>query len=143
MVSRRNFLKNALAEESRAYGFTIAFWGSGALLVKHSGVPDVQQALLYGIGAITGFALLNLYVYRSAFTEPESEGEKLLVLSMIHYFGSLLPIAAAGYLAKLESPANFFLTGLSVSILYNLGMVIEEILSEKGEQLEERLYRYI
>jgi hypothetical protein len=128
---RRNFLKSTLAGESRAYGFTIAFWGSGTLLVKYNGLPELSQALLYGLGALTGFGLLTIYAYRSTLSEVNEEESDIMALSMIHYLGALLPITATSYTGQITSPYNFFLTGLSVSVLYNLGMVAEELLSEK------------
>lgn len=139
MESEKNFLKDTLAKESRAYGFTIAFWGSGALLINQSGLPSLTQALLYGFGALAGFGLLTLYVYRKAFERPDTgEESQVLVLSMIHYVGALVPMMAAYYTAKLPSPSNFFLTGLSVSLIYNLGMLVEERLSEKARKLEKK-----
>lgn len=141
MTPGKSFLKETLTQESRAYGFTIAFWGSGALLINQAGLPSLTQALLYGLGAITGFGLLTLYVYRSAFTSAGIEEETdLMVLSMIHYFGALLPMVATYYTSQLSTPANFFVTGVSASALYNLGMVFEEMVSEEGRKLEEKLY---
>ncbi|PSH00030.1 MAG: hypothetical protein BRC28_01320 [Nanohaloarchaea archaeon SW_4_43_9] len=138
---RKNFLRSTLANESKAYGFTIAFWGSGALLVNYSGLPTVSEALMYGLGAITGFAALILYSYRNTFSEIEYEESDVMVLSMVHYVAALLPIAITYYIGRLETPYNFLMTGFSVSMLYNLGMILEEILSEKGRKLEQKLYR--
>lgn len=138
---RRNFLRETLASESKAYGFTIAFWGSGALLVNYSGLPVLFEALMYGLGAITGFAFLTVYSYRSTFGEVSYEDSEVMVLSMVHYVAALLPIAVTYYTGRLETPYNFFATGFSVSILYNLGMIVEEILSEKGRKLEQKLYQ--
>lgn len=144
MPDRKNFLKETLTQESRAYGFTIAFWGSGALLINHAGTPSLTQALMYGLGAVTGFGLLTLYTYRAAFSSARTqERSKLMVLSMIHYLGALIPIAAASYTAKIADPLNFFVTGISTSVLYNLGMLVEEILSERGQALEEKLYEVL
>lgn len=144
MASGKNFLKETLAQESRSYGFTIAFWGSGALLINHAGLPSLTQALLYGLGAVTGFGLLTLYVYQDAFRTATTGGESdLLTLSMIHYVGALVPIAVASYTAKIGDPVNFFMTGVSTSVLYNLGMLAEEMLSEHGRMLEEKLYRIL
>lgn len=140
---RRNFLREALVNESRAYGFTIAFWGSGALLVKYNGLPILSEALLYGIGALTGFAVLTLYAYRSTLNQVDSGEEDIMALSMIHYLGALLPITATYYTGRIESPYNFFITGMAVSLLYNLGMLAEELLTEEGRKLEEKLYSYI
>lgn len=140
---RRNFLRSTLAGESRAYGFTIAFWGSGTLLVKYNGLPTLERALLYGIGALTGFGLLTLYAYRSNLSEADEEDSDIMALSMIHYLGALLPITATYYTGQIPNPYNFFLTGLSVSILYNLGMLAEEFLSEEGLKLENKLYQHL
>lgn len=138
---RKNFLRETLASESKAYGFTIAFWGSGVLLVNYSGMPALHQALMYGLGAITGFAALTLYSYRSGFSEVNYEESDVMVLSMVHYVAALLPIAVTYYTGRLQSPYNFFITGFCVSMLYNLGMIVEEILSEKGKALENKLYQ--
>ncbi|PSH01394.1 MAG: hypothetical protein BRC26_03590 [Nanohaloarchaea archaeon QH_8_44_6] len=138
---RKNFLRETLANESKAYGFTIAFWGSGALLVNYSGLPVLSEALMYGIGAITGFGILTLYSYRSTFSEIEYEESEVMVLSMVHYVAALLPVAVTYYTGRIEPPYNFFVTGFCVSLLYNLGMIAEEILSEKGRKLEQKLYR--
>ncbi|PSG98666.1 MAG: hypothetical protein BRC29_00895 [Nanohaloarchaea archaeon SW_7_43_1] len=139
---RKNFLRSTLANESKAYGFTIAFWGSGALLVNYSGgLPTVVEALMYGLGAITGFAALILYSYRNTFSEIEYEESDVMVLSMVHYVAALLPVAMTYYTGRIEPPYNFLITGFSVSMLYNLGMILEEILSEKGRKLEQMLYQ--
>jgi hypothetical protein len=112
------------------------------MLISQSGVPGLVEALLYGIGAITGFGLLSLYVYRSAFVSARVEEKtELVVLSMVHYVGALIPVAAAYYIADIRSPYNFALAGLLTSVLYNLGMVAEELLSERGRELEKKLYR--
>ncbi|MFB6208907.1 MAG: hypothetical protein ABEJ56_02080 [Candidatus Nanohaloarchaea archaeon] len=132
----KSFLRQALLEESRAYGFTIAFWGSGALLVKYSGLPDIQQAIFYGLGAVAGFGILTLYSYRNAFSKADFRNDRVMILGMIHYLGALVPIMSAYYTSRLASPLNFFLTGLLVSILYNMGMVVEQVLNEKGRKLE-------
>lgn len=140
---RRNFLREALVNESRAYGFTIAFWGSGALLVKYNSLPTLSEALLYGIGALTGFGLLTLYTYRKTLTEVKPETPEIMALSMIHYIGALLPITATYFTGRISTPYNFFLTGMSVSLLYNLGMVAEESLLERGRSVERKLNRYL
>ena len=138
---RRNFLQSSLAKESRAYGFTIAFWGSGALLVKYQGLPELNEAIMYGVGAITGFALLTLYAYRNTFQTLDYEDTDIMVLGMIHYFAALIPIFIAYFTSRLSSPGNFFLTGMSVSLFYNFGMIVEEKLSEEGKRLENYLYK--
>ena len=140
MSTQKNFLKETLTKESRAYGFTIAFWGSGAVLINQTGLPNLFQALLYGLGAVTGFGLLTLYAYRSALKPANiEEKSELMILGMVHYIAALVPMAAAAYTAKIGQPANFFLTGISATVLYNLGMVVEQRLTEQGAAFEKKM----
>lgn len=136
---RTNFLRSTLAEESRAYGFTIAFWGSGAAIIGVHELPNMIEALSYGFGAVLGFGILSLLAYRRAFGKPDYEDSDLIVLSMIHYIAALVPIAVAFYLSQLSSPWSHLMTGISTSLLYNLGMLVEESIAEEAEILESKL----
>lgn len=125
------FLRSILAGESRAYGFTIGFWGSGAVLINTFGVPNTFQALMYGLGAVTGFGLLALMSFDGATSEVEKTEVQLKVLSTIHYIASLAPILVAGLISKnLDVLPAFFVGGLSVSLTYNLLALLEEDISE-------------
>ena len=128
----RDFLRSTLEKESRAYGFTIAFWGSGAMLISEKGLPSLIEALSYGGGAVLGFGLLTVLAYQRAFGKPEYEEDKIMILGMVHYISALVPIVLAAYFAKINPAwASFGLTGMTASIGYNLGMLVEEFLSEK------------
>lgn len=132
----RDFLRSALEKESRAYGFTIAFWGSGAMLISEHGLPNMLEALSYGGGAVLGFGLLTALAYHRALGEPEHENDKIMILGMVHYFAALVPIVVAAYFAKIDiSWISFGATGLFASVGYNLGMLVEEALSEKIKKI--------
>ncbi|MFB6143714.1 MAG: hypothetical protein ABEJ98_00240 [Candidatus Nanohaloarchaea archaeon] len=133
-----NFLKSTLAQESRAYGFTIAFWGSGAMLIKEASLPTLVDALSYGGGAVLGFAALTLLVYGSALKHASYGENEVVVLGMVHYIAALVPIALSAYLAGLPAPYSFLLSGFAVSTVYNLGMVAEEAISEEAEMFEQK-----
>lgn len=131
-----DFLRSALEKESRAYGFTIAFWGSGAMLISEHGLPSLVEALSYGGGAVLGFGLLTLIAYHRAFGKPSYDEDKIMILGMVHYFSALVPIILAAYFAKINPPwASFGLTGIAASVGYNLGMLVEEALSEKIKKI--------
>jgi len=133
----RNLLRSVLLGESRAYGFTIAFWGSGALLIKQFGLPTLVEILSYGGGAVAGFGILAVWAYSRPFQPAETEETKYIVISMIHYLAALAPIIATHYYTRLGAPEAFALAGVSVSILYNMLMLVEEWISEEAEKLEE------
>jgi len=119
-----------LAGESRAYGFTIAFWGSGALLINEFGAPNIFMALSFGFGAVLGFGILTLSAFNSG--RAESSDEAILLLSTIHYLSALIPMIVTHGLIQLEtaSEPTFLLAGLSVSMLYNLLALLEEDIAE-------------
>lgn len=131
----RRFLKDTLARESRAYGFTIAFWGSGAMILNQLGVPTALEIITFGIGSVLGFGLLTLYVYRDALNPVKDEDVKIVALSMIHYIAAVIPIVGAYFLASLPGLWAYLTTGMLTSIGYNFGMVIEERLAEKLVEL--------
>jgi hypothetical protein len=129
------YLQSMLAGESRAYGFTIAFWGSGALLINQFGAPDLLQALSYGFGGVLGFGLLALTTLRG--TKTESGSETLMLLSTVHYLSALIPmIATHGAIQlNLRPEYTFLIGGMTVSLLYNLLAVLEEDIAELIENM--------
>ncbi len=138
----KDLLRSILMQESRAYGFTIAFWGSGAILIGTFGVPSIGGVLAYGSGAVIGFGIISLIAFERALGDVEKPQQKYLVLSMVHYLAALAPILLT-YLyvgvIGLGLMESFFLAGLSVSITYNLFMIAEEYLSERVRHVEKRL----
>lgn len=124
------YLQSMLAGESRAYGFTIAFWGSGALLINQFGAPNLFQALSYGFGAVLGFGLLAFTALKDQRTD--SSDEAILVLSTVHYLSALMPMIVTHGAIQLDltSEATFLIGGMSVSLLYNLFSVLEEDIAE-------------
>jgi hypothetical protein len=137
MNAERNYLQSLLAGESRAYGFTIAFWGSGAMLINTHGVPGIERALLYGLGAVTGFGVLAIAAFGNSGKKVEYENPGYLVLGMIHYLAALIPIYLS-HLINLTSltPAwKFFLSGMAISTVYNILAVLEEDIVEFLEKI--------
>ena len=132
MAGEKDVLRNLLIGESRAYGFTIAFWGSGSMLIREFGLPTFGEAIVYGTGAITGFGILAIIAFESSLTRFEDEKGSTVVLSMFHFMAALLPIIAAHLLVSaFSNPITaFFTTGLSVSIVYNSLSVIEDDMAE-------------
>lgn len=145
---RDDLLRSVLASESRAYGFTLAFWGSGALLVGNFGLPALPQIILYTGGALLGFSVMIIWAFREAFTTVDTEEPDFLVFSMIHYMSALLPILVTWMLLNLEGMRilgvegmniAFLISGFGISTLYNIFIPVEDYLSEKALEWEKRL----
>jgi hypothetical protein len=135
-----SFLREVLTGESRAYGFTIAFWGSGQALAYHAASIAPANVFSYGVGAVTGFSIMAYFAFREALRPAEYEDSQYMVMSMMHYLAALLPIALAyTYGNYMSGNALFFATGASVSLVYNIAMVMEELFSEEARTIEENL----
>lgn len=136
MTKEKNYLQSLLAGESRAYGFTIAFWGSGATLINAYGVPSIIPALLYGLGAVTGFGVLALAAYGNAGKEVSSDSPSYVVLGMVHYLAALVPTILTYGVTLLSAPetVGFFISGMVVSTTYNVLAVLEEDIVELLER---------
>lgn len=136
---RKDLLKSIIIGESRAYGFTIAFWGSGALLIGEFGVPSPELVFLYASGAIIGFGLVTMIAFSSVLKETEKADSGYLALSMIHYLAALGPLGITYLLTSLDASLAFLISGASVSVLYNLLQLVEDFMSEQLRQLEKSL----
>lgn len=139
-----SFLRDVLTGESRAYGFTIAFWGSGQALAYHTAAILPSNVFSYGLGAVTGFSIMAFFAFREALSPANYEESEYMVMSMMHYLAALLPIALAyAYGNYIDGNALFFATGASVSLTYNIAMVFEEIFSEEARVIEKQLISYL
>lgn len=65
LAGPRSRLARNLAAEAEAYGFSLATWGSGAVVVHDVGVPGVVGASAFVGGAVSGFSLLAMVAFGS------------------------------------------------------------------------------
>lgn len=137
----RTVFRTILVEESFAYGFTIAFWGSGVLLVEEYGLPHTPGVLAYAVGAVTGFGLLAVASFGGVFATAVPDGSpQYVVLAGIHYLAALVPIAVTHLvlLAPLGRLPSLFAVGVCVSVFYNVLAAVEEVVSEVVRSYERR-----
>lgn len=136
----RQFVRRLLIDEAFAYGFTIAFWGSGLLLVKTYGLLNLGGILAYAGGAITGFGLLAVATFGSPVETVETDtSPEFLVLGAIHYLAAFVPIVLTHYLllAPFGRVVTLALVGANVSVSYNAAAALEEVVSERLQQAEQ------
>ena len=55
----RAALATVVAASALPYGYTLAIWGSGAVLVRTRGAPSRAEAFIFAAGAIAGFYLVD------------------------------------------------------------------------------------
>lgn len=140
-----SYLRSVMVGESKAYGFTIAFWGSGTMLVSLLGLPTLVEALAFGSGAVLGFGVLAIFAFRGALENVEKQDEtELLVFSTIHYISALVPILISYLIGvHMDSWQAFLLAGMNISIFYNLLMVLEKTLAEEGVKIEKKVEKIL
>jgi hypothetical protein len=132
-------LARNLVSESKAYGYTLAIWGGGAILVSHYGMPSVIRVALYVGGALVAMAVLAFVAFGGLLTEQRRpEGERRLAASMVHVAatgGSLLVSYLTVVIGRpLVPPAVVFaLVGFLTTALYNVLLVFEDTLARAVE----------
>lgn len=138
----RQFVRQLLVDEAFAYGFTIAFWGSGVLLIDAFGIPGVQGVFAYAAGTVSGFGALAVATFGGPIQTVEHDtAPEYLVLTAIHYLSALVPIGATHLLvtAGLGELVTLFLAGAAVSVGYNISATLEKALSEALRRVERRV----
>ncbi|MFB6082826.1 MAG: hypothetical protein ABEJ94_01110 [Halorientalis sp.] len=136
----RDFMRGLIVEESFAYGFTIAFWGTGLLLINEFSLLHTVGILKYAVGTVTGFGLLAVTTFGGAVDTVENQSTpQYHILAGIHYLAALVPIGAAHLIvaAPLGTGLTLFLTGSVVSVGYNISAAVEELVSELLWRIEQ------
>lgn len=131
--SARDQLNVSLREESKAYGYTLSVWGSGAILIYGFGIPEAFEVFLFISGAVVGFLALAAVAYRGMLKVVEKPiEEKLLVLRMIHFIAALGTVGISYIIT--ENMANiwaFTLSGINATVSYNILLLVEDYISRE------------
>lgn len=136
-------LRDNITEESIAYGYTLAIWGSGALLLNSFQTNPID-IISFVTGGVTGYAILALIAFRGLVKEVKVEkDEDFIVSSMIHTFASLGTVIV-NYLiitsgSNIGQPLTYFVVGANTTFLYNIMLMAESYISQDVFRLEERL----
>jgi hypothetical protein len=132
----RASLRDALAAEAKAYGFTLVTWGTGAMTTAVRGTPDAPQALAYVGGAFAAMALVILVTF--AGTGERMTGEppgRRLAWGAVHLVSVAAGLAAGWGAAELVVPrwGAFLCAGAAATLAYQLVLGLEVALSARGD----------
>lgn len=126
-------LSRNLAREAEAYGYTLAVWGGGGVLLYQFGPPTLLLVVGYVGGALLGYAVLAVSVFQGLFQPVGSEDERQeMAIATVHVVGSFLNVLLSYVLvlvvqsAGLRPAVGAVLVGTHVTITYNLGLVTEQ-----------------
>ncbi|MFB6108624.1 MAG: hypothetical protein ABEJ82_07270 [Haloplanus sp.] len=132
MQPRRRLEAN-LRSESKAYGYTLTIWGSGALLITNGGLPTEMEVFGFAVGAVFGFALLALVAFGGIFEDVEYASPPSIVVSMIHVVATIGALGTSDAIVQSGTVrlVTFFAVGAAATTVYNLLLLVEVWLARR------------
>jgi len=91
----RKNLRAAVGSSAGPYGYTLATWTTGAVLMNARGVPDTVAALTFMAGAVLGFAFVSVLAFGGLTKHFDREQGLALLWGSFHFFSVGLAIGAA------------------------------------------------
>ncbi len=92
----RQRLRTTLGSSAAPYGYTLATWTSGAVLIHYRGLPDAFAALGFMFGAVLGFAFVGALAFGGLTRHFDSDqGEAPLIWGSFHFLSVATSIGAA------------------------------------------------
>ena len=102
------------------YGYTVTIWTSGGVLIHSRGAPSAIDALLFMLGAVSGYASVGI----GSFGTPRARALEVrppAIWAGFHFLGIGAAIGAATLIAHVvDSTAAWPLGGFAVTAIYLL-----------------------
>jgi hypothetical protein len=95
----RKNLRAAVGSSAGPYGYTLATWITGAVLMNARGVPDTVAALAFMAGAVLGFAFVGVLAFGGLTKHFDRERGQALLWGSFHFFSVGLAIGTAALVA--------------------------------------------
>lgn len=122
----RSALRATVAASAAPYGYTLTVWTTGAVLSHARGIPSASLALLFLIGAVSGFVLVGGFAFVGLAEHCASEPVQSVVWGGLHFFSVGLAIAAASLVAHfVHDDAAWPLGGFLATALYLLASALQ------------------
>ncbi len=129
--SYRASLRQALSGETKAYGFTLVVWGTGALAMAEHGNPGRSGAIAYVAGTLLAMTAVILLAFGGPAGRWESSGRTSFGLGGIHVVSVPVSVAVGWALAALLGPhwAAFGAAGFGAVMVFQLLLGLEVAVS--------------
>lgn len=83
----RRRLRTTVGSSAAPYGYTLATWTSGAVLISAIGIPNALGAVSFMVGAVVGFALVGWLAFGGVTKHfDQDHGDAPLVWGSFHFF---------------------------------------------------------
>jgi hypothetical protein len=117
----RSSLATIIPATAAPYGYTLAVWSSGAVLLRSHGAPSLGDTLMFVVGAIAGFNLLGLFaigVFRRA--TPIDRRQDRVLAGVLDWVALGAVIAAVYGISQIHGWTPWLLGPFTATILYLL-----------------------
>ena len=129
----RHALRVVVAAESKAYGFTLVIWGSGALTAAERGVPGATDVVAFVGGAMASIVAVIAATYRRPSAELQPVPVRQRASGAIHVFSVGLALALAWSVAASVHARwlAYGASGVVACLAYQLIVGLEVFVSTK------------
>ncbi len=94
-------LRRAVGASGGPYGYTLATWTTGGVLVNAQGIPDMFDALMFMVGAVLAFALVGVLAFGGMSVRSKEEPNNAALWGNFRFLSVGLAIGAAALVAHL------------------------------------------
>ena len=118
----RKKLRTTVGASASPYGYTLATWTTGAVLINSRGMPNTLGALTFMVGAVLGFALVGVFAFGGITKHLDQDpSEAPSIWGSFHFFSVGGAIGVAALVAHyVESFIAWPLTAFLSTIAYLL-----------------------
>ena len=118
----RKNLRSAVGSSAAPYGYTLAIWTSGAVLINAQGFPSSTLAILaFMVGAVAAFIAVGVLAFGAGTQRLDQERGQPLILGSLHFLSVGLAIGGATLVAYYgEGFITWPLGGFSTTLIYLL-----------------------
>lgn len=127
-------LRSAVGSSAAPYGFTLAVWTTGAVIINARGMPSAFNALEFAAGAVLAFALVGFLAFGDLAGNSGEEQPKTALWGNFHFLSVGLAIGAAVLVTGLlNTDLVWLLASLASTACYLLALGAEFTIADGGD----------
>lgn len=134
----RKNLCTAIGSSAAPYGYTLTTWTTGAVLTNAGGIPNALDALLFMVGAVSGFAVVGTLAFGGVTKHYVTGSREAALWGAFHFPSVGLAIVAAWLVTGvIQNQLVWPLGAFASTIIYLLVLGVETALTDVPSQEPE------
>ncbi len=122
----RKNLRSTVGSSTAPYGYTLAVWTTGAVLINAQGFPSTLAILAFMVGAVAGFIAVGVLAFGAGTQRFDQKRGQPLILGSLHFLSVGLAIGGATLVAYYgEGFITWPLGGFTTTLIYLLVVGVE------------------